>query len=309
MLLVDDYLVKPADLSAMEGETDKIATELKISLDGDLGVCRHAVSQTLSRILYSGKHLAIGGSGMTAGHLAAVHDTGQAPMGAELNPAQVVVDAALPGLISPIKAYALAVALEGFYRTASNRRSREDRYLDKFKDYATLASRSWAYLVESGLPVVTRPLPRPGAVLWTGAGTWDASKVSLIDGATGASTGNYQVAISWRTATGIYSAPSDAVEVTLDGTKRVRVSIAGLTPPTGTPRSLGAVAPSVIPEEATEWVVWAGPTGGLSYLQAWADISTGEIDLAPALVATGTLIEAGQVPSSIVTLLPTLRRM
>ncbi|MCC6591599.1 MAG: hypothetical protein IT168_33240 [Bryobacterales bacterium] len=146
-------------------------------------------------------------------------------------------------------------ALALFYRAATNRRV-TDRYEAKLERIEAALNDQWRLLWANGIPLATAPLYRPGAT-HASAGSFGLQNISAIPG--GSEPGRARwVRITWVDARYTFgggsngeSAPSEIAAIEIPAAHVLRVSIAGLIPPS----------------VASGWNVYAGDPNGATYLQ------------------------------------------
>ena len=206
-----------------------------------------------------------------------------------------------------------------FYRTAAGRSSAiADRYRDLYKQFGNeLRTKYYPRFFEKGLPIVTQPLPCPGAVGERGSGTWTAIPATK----TGAIGGTYDVSITYINSP-IYlgpsmmkkmngeSAPSSPITVTTGTNQAISSSIVGLAPPDGT-ANISDYSHTFAPAlTATHWNIYAGLTGSTLYLQNVVPIplSTPTYLLPSDPILTGYAADLGQVSDQTLFLTNTLFR-
>ena len=203
---------------------------------------------------------------------------------ARIRPQQIVAhDGFNANSRSQVQNWLTFKALEIFYRGASRRTAKAngDRYRDKYEDFKCESSKSWQWILQSGLPFVQAPLECPGAKHAFAAGAWAQSLLSTA--AYGGSTltatamATLQVAVTWYDNSKYVSpanngngesGPSGVLPTTLPIQTKLVVSIAGLNPPSiTTPDQVGISQGPVTTSNATHWNVYVGLQGGLLYLQ------------------------------------------
>jgi hypothetical protein len=332
MLFTDQLIVTQADMLRIDSEVSAVnnATALQakttvVSLDVPGGFCETVVSDITNKI--SSAIQLMGGYptslGITGNHQMAVNfGVGGSAMNGLTAPtnmmSQIVTHSAQFGfsrMWSPLKVWAVYFALGAFYQEASNRK-KDDRYATKMDSFKNEAESRWVWLMKTGLPLVQVPFPAPGAYLWRGAGAFSASNNITFPTQAGAVGGSYQVAICWvRTDTyqpelpdrGDSESGYSAVQtVTVPSGGAIRVSIAGLNPPDGSPAPVG-MANGVVPTiKAQAWQVFVGkPVAGGSaalmgdlWLQNSAPIPLGTqtFTLPSDPILSGSLIREGQNP-------------
>jgi hypothetical protein len=303
MLWTDTDFINAADLITLDSEVQEVASAENIQLD-DLtngnGVIHRAIEEAADTIL---KHLQVFGGYLSSGavssnHYAAVMNIGLPAVNrSKILMGQVVVTGLMPRSWTALKRWTAYWALTVFYRDAANR-TNNDRYRTKSENYRKqVHGMYWEAVRSTGIPVVRNPLPCPGALYELNAGTWGASNVSVVSGAGGV-PGDWDVAITYVDGTKTVnneSAASAVRTVTVTTGNTIRVSLAGLTPPTG--KQPAATIPMALVEycKATGWNVYAAPTGEPLVLQnvSLLDINSTTYTMG-APVTTGTQVGTGQ---------------
>jgi hypothetical protein len=221
----------------------------------------------------------------------------------------VVTDAEYPGLWTDLQRYMVYVALYNFYRDASRRAgagNNRDRYAEKRDVYEEeIKGKYQPRMIGAGIPLVGRPMPRPGAQFEPNSGTWSTSNLSLISGGSGVSTASYQIAIAWQDTSypqNSESAPSDTLTISVPAGQKVQIDISSLNAPNGNYRPAALARMPIQPLNANYWNVYAGIGNALT-LQARLPYSqkTYALDI-PA--ASATPIGVGQYAEMFPTLQP-----
>ena len=304
MLWTDSDFVSTDDLSSVDPDVVPTASAENITLTGSNGMIRRGIEEAgryLEAALVSFATY-ISSNDISANHLNAVFYTGSQPnqrRRATLD--QIVVTGRNAGYWSDLKTWAVNRVLIAFYRAASNK-SQKDRYTNKFEQFSKRdIYDTWPLLKKSGIPIVYRPIPVPGAVQARDPGTWS---VGMTAGA-GTVSGKYDVAITYVDQTKyidksrVKNAESDRSEiksVTLSSSNVITADISALHPP------YGAVAPDLlglgycVPGRATGWNLYVGLNGGTLYLQnpePYPITITGPQDAIPTLGGTTSATLAG----------------
>jgi hypothetical protein len=296
MLYIDRDFVTSTDVNAIEPEASKIVTAHSLSYPAIMARAHSECGRTLESNM-----MAFGAGGDVSGnHLAAVLNTGSATIGRRARLGQVIVNSIRPGYDSTIHLWVLYSALRLLYQAAFSSKA-VDRYEKKLQHYDKLAKSHWAELASIGVPVVSTPLPCPGAVHEPDAGVFNQDTLSESSGP-GASGGAFHVAITY-TATG-YTSPTDkgnaesaisaVAFVTITAGQVLKVDISGLTPPTGSIQA--GVTDTWLNMAATGWNVYVGTEPTKLYLQNSSPvaIATTSYTLAADPVLSGTKPDNGQ---------------
>jgi len=205
--------------------------------------------------------------------------------------------------LSPLQRWMQARALMLLYEAAGSR-TQADRYTAKADRYGAKARLAWLVLARRGLPVVAQPFPAPGSRHERGsAGSLVASAVS---GGSAPSPASYDVAVTWVSADGVESGPSQLASVTVGAGELLRADISSLLWPTHTYLGDTALALHV----PSGWHVYAGGAGGTLWRQTSdpVPIETKTYTLAEAPVATGTMLGPGQRAEQHMAFIPVLQR-
>lgn len=136
-----------------------------------------------------------------------------------------------------------------------------DRYQRKWQEYDRLAGRAQQITFDSGLGMITSPIPQAGApVLSAGTGTLAAA--------------NYYVRVSWVDGTGTEGEASDVRALSLGG-----------------PGVLQVQAPLTVPAGVAGWNVYVGTSADALSLQNSTPLPLGQ-----AWVLSGAGLQAGPAP-------------
>lgn len=316
--------ISTSDLARLDSEVSSVATAEGITLTGDFGILRTAVEESaheLTKLMISfGGYLMSGD--LSSNHIAAVLFTGSSSsVRQKASLQQIVVSGDVVNQWSPIKQWAVFWALKTFYRNAASRVG-GDRYSKKSEYYQSeLANRITPGLYSLGLPMVARPLSRPGATFERSSGSWGSDNVSFISGS-GTSTAALEVGITFcdMSQSDLYvsatarnnaeSEPSALVAVTHENAKVIQVDITSLNPPTGVQHISQRQRHPISPLTATHWNVYVGAAGGTMYLQNAVPIpiATKTYALSGNPTLSGYTSELGQYPDGNLSLHPTRQR-
>jgi hypothetical protein len=275
MLWTDAEFITSADLASIDPDVTSTASAERMTFSGANSIIRRGIEEAgryLEAALVSFATY-VSSNDLSANHLNAVFYTGSQPnQRRRVGLDQIVISGRAPGFWSPIMDWAVNRCLITFYQAASSR-AQGDRYEAKLKMYERRDNRSaWPLLKQTGVPIVYRPLPVPGAIQARDPGTWSATAVA----AAGTFTGQYDVAITYVDQNKYISkaqpqnAESDGASVktvTLTAGDVISVDISGLNPP------YGAVPPDLlgigftVPGRASGWNLYVGRKGGTLYLQ------------------------------------------
>lgn len=325
MIWTDGDFCTSADLTTVDSEVALVGQAEEITIDalatGQAPIHRAieaAGDSIMAHMQQFGGYLST--QSVSANHYAAVMNVGlPAVQRSKVLLSQVVTSTQIPGEWSSLKRWVAYKCLAAFFTDASHR-TQLDRYAEKalaYNKYA--ASVLWQNLVSRGLPIVRTPLPCPGAVYEPGSGSWGASNVSAVTQA-GAVGGDWDVAVTWiqqGASTWISptkkqngeSGPSTIVTKATTAGQALRVSIAGLVPPSGSQPESTVSTALVAYGTATGWFIYAGPTGGPLYLQTPnpLPLATTAYTL-PSDPVSGPLVGTGQFPDIFYTFVKTLQR-
>ncbi len=306
MLFSDSDITTLAQLIQIDGEIADVATAESITVEGAGGIIRQTWVEAKNEILRSQQlYNTFYGAGNLAGAgswavLAGSYTAASIP---RIKPAQIVASSPYANDVSTFATWLAYAALTNFYRSAANRKIK-DRYEQKYDRYKSEAQRAFGNLRANGLPVIFRPLECPGALHAVNAGPWGAGNVTGVSSGTAAAAA-WDVAITWAdqayyvspAAKGnAESGPSAVVTHSPLVNQVLRVSIAGLNPPAGSPDPVGIADGQVVPLNATGWNVYAGPSGGALTLQnaVPVPVATKTYTLAGAPTSSGDVLGGGQ---------------
>jgi hypothetical protein len=275
-LYTDSDHVTAAELRAIDYEVADVAEVHKLTLEGVGSICRGAWEECADRLLAQFQHYGSGCWPYDVNTLPDYGVTGNTRAAIALS--QVVVSDELAEKNSPLENWMIYVALEGLYRAVANA-SQEDRYKKKQDAYAREAASAWRTLWRTGLPVVSQPVPCPGAIHERGAGAFRDTDVSSVASGTRDSQ-PVEVAITWWDAVRqVESGPSRVVGYQIDANALLRVSRAGCLPPVA----------------ATHWNVYVSSlTGQPLTRQAQVAIATTSWTASGAIADTSTPFGTGQ---------------
>ena len=325
MLCTDSIFIAENDLLRIDSEVTAVAASESITLAGDNGLLRGAVEEAsnelMKRIISFGGYLNAGD--LTANHLAAVLNVGIGnSVRQKVGLQQVVVSGDVPGQWNWIKQWTVFWALKTFYRSAFSRVG-DDRYKNKLDFYKDEIQRNIApNLSGLGIPIVIRPLSRPGAFFERDAGTWDSGNVSMISGPGTTATPSCDVAVTFcdMSQANFYvslaqrnnseSEPSDVATISTEDGKVIGVDISTLNPPTGAQHPSQVMVVVVSPLKATHWNVYVGCAGGALYAQNSSPIpiATKTFTLPGDPVFSGQTAGLGQYPDRRLSVVPTRQR-
>lgn len=308
MLWPDSIFVASADLAQVDSRVIETAGVEDITLDGIGGICHRAQDELGYKILAACQSFTgtLSGNSVSINHSMAVWNTGQqTSQRPSLLLQNVVVSADYPLSWSTVKTWAVYKTLEKFYLMVENRNVKDDRYPMRRMAFAKEAHCAWLTGVKhNGLPVVYKPLARPGAQFARNPGTLSVG-IATQAGAVG---GDFLVSITYLDQSQPSNFESDlSAPVALDLTagEVVTINIGGLNPPSGIPDP-GDVATSIIsPLNASAWNIYVGSAmGGPMYLQNTTPIpiTTKVMTLTSDPVLSGTQSGMGQWPDVKITI-------
>lgn len=295
-LLTDSDFLTQSDLAAVDPEIPEVAAAELITVEGPQSIVRTAWEECANALT---EKMQLFG----AGNLTGVSTFGSPRPRLLLT--QIVASDRYAGKLSLLQRWMLYYALGVFYR-AAGARTVNDRYPLKRETWEAEARKHWKSLVTSGLPIVHEALPCPGAVHEYNSGTW---ALSIVAGGAG-SGGTFEVAITYADIAryvgptnkrNAESGPGSRLALNVPASNLLRVSIAGLVPPSAATLYGGTPASGSFPAlTATHWNVYAGAPSGTLYLQNASPIPVGttEYTFAGDPVLTGYPLETGQVPDA-----------
>lgn len=220
---------------------------------------------------------------------------------------QIVASDAYDEKLSPLQRWLQARALAIFYEAAGNR-TVSDRYTAKADRYLNAAKRRWLMLATAGLPIVSSPLPCPGALHERGA--VGAVVASGVAGGSAPAAVSYDVAVTYMAADNTESGPGAIAPVTVGASQVLRVDISSLSWPTVAYAS--GTANGTLPlRTPAGWLVYAGLAGsGILYRQTLValPIATKTYTLSAAPTTIGALLTPGQRPELNLAFQATLQR-
>jgi hypothetical protein len=305
MLFTDGACITISDLLAMEGELTIVADAQGITLQTTIDeACREVGQWVLGQIQSFGPGATDAVMSWHAAQSSPMYSTGDNRPRFSLSQI-VTTDAELTAFRTDLAQLCLYEALRQFYRNAS-RMADTDRYEEKRDEYAREIKQTYRpRFLRAGLPIVSRPLPRPAAQWEPASGSFALSDVTS-NGTETIAARSVDIALTYVDSgvpTNNESAPSARVTVPVVEDTVPVVSIARLRPPTGgtKPAQLPRVLVSQL--QATHWNVYAGAVGGTLYLQNAQPISieTQTYEL-PALLETATPAGVGQYAERYVSL-------
>ena len=325
MLWTDSVFITSSDLTRIDSQVPLLANTEKIVLDGDDGLLRTAVEEVTNEmmklIISFGGYLNSGD--LTANHLAAVLNVGIGnSVRQKIGMQQIVVSGDIPGQFNPVKQWAVFWALRTFYRNAFARVT-DDRFEKKMTFYKDeIVRRLQPSLFALGIPIVIRPMVRPGAYFEVNSGTWDTNNVSLVAGPGTLNGVSWDVVITYadNSQGNFYQSAAKRNNCESSGSERVTVpmttgnvlsvNIDSLNPPTGAQFPAQVMVVVVSPLKACVWNIYAGQTGGPLYLQNLVPIPIGQTTytLPGDPVTSGQQVGLGQYPDRRLSLVPSRQR-
>jgi hypothetical protein len=309
MLWTDGFFVTAADLAQVDADVNKLSAAMSITMDGTGGVCHRGIENAGRDILsklssFSGF---VAGPGLSYNHLAAVFNTGSTTNNrtrAQLSNV-VVSDPHNSSGWTDVKIFAIYHSLLHLFRMAMNRaNSSDDRYQTKFDRYKKeLETAVWPTLKVAGLPVVVRPLYRPGAAFTFSPGTF-ALSTQHSSGTAGGTLHAAVTYVSSSTLTNNESHPSESQSVVVASGDVLSINITGLNPPTGVQSRADAARAAEYPLAATHWNLYVGTSSSQMYLQNASPIAiaTKTYSLTGDPTSTGALAGFGQYPEQYIVL-------
>ena len=303
-LWVDGSIVTSGTLMQLDSKVMDVAKDSKIPLDGPNGLIEQnwvSVGQTLVEwmssltgdVMGSAQAIFLGMSSSDRGRYL-------------LN--QVVTTWQWNSL-SPLGMFAARKALVLFWRRSVRTSSKADRFKAEQGEATEELSEARRNFWTSGIPVLSQPLPSPGAVFVPNAGVFGSNNVgagptpTLLSGPLA-----YQVAITWVDGSSYVgplqpfnceSGPSVTVAVGLNAGQSLQVSIAGLIPPGSVPYLGGVADGAYITRKATAWNIYAAPAGQPLVLQNASPIPISQTTYEMLTVSSvGFLLGTGQFAES-----------
>lgn len=247
MLLTDTAVLTTADLERCESDIAATATTAKVSLDNKIWQAALDIRAELAAKLPTPTF----SSGGITDPVLAWH-TGQYNGNLRVRLEQVVVDERLKLWLIRRAMYLTYLDL-----MTSKNGERYEAKLDHWQGQEASARESYFSV---GLLFVINPLARPG-------------QPALSETVGGALTPRvYDVQIKWVDAAGASSAPSVVLSQSVSDSKLLTVSIASLTPPSGTSPADGQTF--YTPGTAAFWAVYVAAAGSTPQLQATVAIGT-----------------------------------
>jgi hypothetical protein len=295
MLWVDRSPITAGTLQDIDPEITKVARASQLDLPGDGGVIQQAMQEAAIELLVALRtfDMYYGAGDLSGPHLAAVYNTGGGSPGVRAGLRQIIVDHAVPKMRSNVELWLQARTLAYFYLLATNRGG-PDRYEDKYKEWQRVSWARFDALSVLGVPVVSAPLPCPGAEMELDPGAWSAAAVI---GAGNAGTHVLAVTYVGVGASNNESAPSTPLTVITDPAEVVQVDIAGLTP--RTEPIMTSFSGDPVAQQVSGWNVYAGPTDEELRLQNATPIAfaTKTFTFPADPVTTGRQLGRGQLPT------------
>lgn len=333
-LFTDAEFITQADLISVDPEVPKVANAIGMAVEsgaqnGAGNICALAIDEFGQKLILDSQ--SVQGSltpwAVPYNQSAAIlNATLPAVNRSRIYLTQIVVSGPSPGYSTPMKTFATSYALWWLFRAAYRRFAGSGKDGDRYKVKKEEYEKEWKYtyyprVMHYGMPVVSRPLPCPGAIHEVNAGTFGTSNVSTVAGTNANASTTYDVAITWvDTAQGYLSAtskgfgesgPSARVQQTVASANVIRTSLAGLTSPAGaSPLSQQLGQGLFLYGSATGWNVYVGTPGGTLYLQNATPIpiATTTYTLAGAPVLSGNQADQGQPANQVYTMQRTLDR-
>jgi hypothetical protein len=271
MLITDcDYVAK-SDLLAVDPEIGAISMANSIMIDGPNSIIRKGIEEigiTLTARFQNFSGYLIG-LGVSSNHAAAVFNTLSTSVSRpRMKLTQAVAVSPDPSKVQ-FKTWTQYHILYLFYRAAFSRKI-DDRFAKKMELYKDEAERYWGFLEATGIPVITTPLPCPGAIREFNSGAWGTSNVTCGGSGSAEEGATYSIAVTWvnipkyqsYSNTGnAESGPSVLVDTTPAAGQIITASISGLNPPNGMQAKIGVSDGVYSPLQATHWNIYAGQSG------------------------------------------------
>jgi hypothetical protein len=307
MLITDRDYIAMSDLLAIDPEIGSVSMANKIVVDGPNSIIRKGIEEigiTLTARFQNFSGYLIG-LGVSSNHAAAVFNTLSTSVSRpRMKLTQVVAVSPDPSKLQ-FMTWTQYHILYLFYRAAFSRKI-DDRFEKKMNLYKDEAARYWGYLEATGIPVVTSPLPCPGAIREFNSGSWGSANVTCGGAGSDEQGASYSVAITWvnvpkyqsyaNTGNG-ESGPSAFVEATPLAGQVITASITGLNPPNGMAAKIGVSDGVYSPLQATHWNVYVGRDGDQNlWLQNANPIPVGtqSFTLPNAPLLSGNALISGQ---------------
>lgn len=322
MLFNDSDFISSLDMLALDPSVKTDSLAASITLDGPSGLAAQACDEVGQKLLNANQAYTGFMPPFSTPHnqtAAVLNLIGPSVNRSRVALSQIVISPDNPtesstARPSPLKRYAIYVALEMFYRMAYHRKQ-DDRFEKKMTLYSEeIRKKYWPRFFNQGVPIVYKPLAAPGALHEWNAGTWDQTLVSQVAGGSAVDQAFYDVAITWVDQTkyvspaskgNAESAPSARQDISVDPANVIQVDITPLNAPNGTaPLNVTLGQGLVIPGNASGWNVYVGAQGGALFLQNAVpiDIGTKLYTLAADPVLSGYTADAGQYAESHLTM-------
>lgn len=310
MLYTDGNFITSDDMTVIDPEIMKTAAaELIIVDNSPQSIITQSLGELSAEITSRFQNFSgyLVGVGYTANHLAAVLNVLSTAINRPRARMNQIVAIGPDPTKSQFQRYAVYYCLHAFYRSAFHRKL-NDRYEKKMGLYKEETDRAWANLKYMGMPIVTSPLPCPGATLEYQSGTWGCDNVTATGSGSTDTGSTYYVAITWVNSANYASptaqnqgesGPSMVATVPVGAGQFVSVSIATLNPPSGSlPQALGTSDGIYNPQPATGWNIYVGLTKTAMWLQnaTPVPIATKTSTLTVAPLTSGSLLNQGQFP-------------
>lgn len=322
MLWTDGIFITPEDLYSICADINQIASTESIELSGPRGSIAQGIHEAALELETTLQSFSFGiyPTEFTAGHWAAVTNIGQGtgpPTGMRLAFSQIIVTSPTADQWSPLRRWVAYKVLGFFFMTAGERKT-NDRYGDTWTRLEQELERRWQpYLMASGIPFVTNPLARPGAIFEPESGTFDKDDLSAVVGGADPAQ-SYDVAITYTGAKYVNqldkqnaeSAPTDRAQISLPSGNYLRVSITRLKPPSATQPAATRYRSTYLPMAATGWNIYVGSRKGTLYLQnpSPLPLATTSYTFSGAPTLMGYMAGLGQYPDQNAAVQRTLMR-
>lgn len=250
-LFTDDFISDVQDLLAYESNLTEVADAEGIDLEGKLRLAQNEVGVELGMAALSPGNIYWTSMPWTAA-------------GPDANFSRFALNTVV--VTNPLKLWHTFQTLGNVYRDAYNRKL-NDKYLPKWTEYKELARWASNLLYQTGIGLVTQPVPRP-----------EPPVLDSVAGTLGAQT--LYVQIAWTGRSGVAEgAPSAEGAIDLGANHKLRV-----TPPAA-------------PGGVTGWSVYVGGTSGAEARQNGTLLALGQPWVMPDTgLAAGAAVGGGQEP-------------
>lgn len=312
MLFTDSDIITAADLLAVDGEAQRVASSEQppLALEGAGSIIRNAVEEAGQEIRARFQNFSgyLVSPGINVNHVAAVLNI----LSTAINRPRMRLNQVVAWDPDPAKGlfknWLRYRALFQLYRNAFSRFLKNtDRYERKMLLYEDQAKTQWSRLTADGIPVVLIPLPCPGAVRELGAGTFGTSNVTVGGSGSTEPGASYVVAITWVVQPAYVSASNKgnaesagSAQIAAAPTigQRITVNTIGLNSPSSTLPAVGTADGLYTQMAATHWNVYVGAStaGSPLYLQNGTPLplSTTSYTLTDKPVLSGAVLTPGQ---------------